>query len=60
MFESEITEVFDDDDAILSVVECIEHLVQPQPGKRLNEFNSNISEKLRYLLPQPPVYITRK
>lgn len=47
MFESGFTEAVDDDDAILSIVECIKHLVQPQPSQRLNQFNTDISGKMR-------------
>lgn len=47
MLEQELTEVFDNDDAILSIVECIRHLLQPQQSRRLNKFNADISGKLR-------------
>jgi hypothetical protein len=47
MFESELTEAVDDDDAVLSIVESIKSLLQPQPSQRLHRFDTGISENLR-------------
>ncbi|KAH6974500.1 hypothetical protein BKA56DRAFT_734054 [Ilyonectria sp. MPI-CAGE-AT-0026] len=47
MFETDMTEATDDDDAILSIVECMNHLLHPQPSQRLNRFNADIPGKLR-------------
>jgi hypothetical protein len=47
MWESELTEAVDDDDAILSIVECVADLLQPQPSRRLKPGYGSISEKLR-------------
>jgi len=48
MFEAQgLTEDNDDDDAVLSIVECIKDLLQPIPANRANPYKTPIPVKLR-------------
>ncbi|KAI1849825.1 hypothetical protein JX266_004774 [Neoarthrinium moseri] len=47
MFEQELKPDFDDDDAILSIVEILEYLLHPTPERRAPRYAESIPSKLR-------------